>query len=116
MCEAAGPDRPVIMLNENLVDIPSAGSVMGVQGREERMAWVSDWETIYHFRLLYRKPFFHPVYGALRKTWGKQWDVYKRVVKKEDGSKREKYVLANSYTEEPGPKKLTMDIAKTLSF
>ena len=54
---------------------------MGVQGREERMAWVSDWETIYHFRLLYRKPFFHPVYGALRKTWGKQWDVYKRVVK-----------------------------------
>ncbi len=59
MCEAAG-ERPVILLNPNLTDVPSAEGLMGVRGRKERLEFAASFEEVYHFRLLYRKPYLHP--------------------------------------------------------
>ena len=67
MCKAAG-DRPVIIFNQRMGDLPSSGGVMGVQGRKERLQFISSFETVYHFRLLYNKPYWFPIYGALRKV------------------------------------------------
>lgn len=124
MGEAAG-ERPIVLINPRLVDIPSANNggrrlqgaangpfasatpappaisvshagawlkppqpppahcsspppfppfsapaVMQVRGREDRLAFVDSYEEVYHFRLLYRKPFAFPIYGALRYSFG----------------------------------------------
>ena len=34
------------------------------------------WEQVYHFRLLYKKPYFFPIYGALRFGTGGMWELY----------------------------------------
>jgi len=39
-----------------------------VQGRKERLEFIASFETVYHFRLLYNKPYWFPIYGALRKV------------------------------------------------
>jgi len=115
MCEKAG-DRQVILLNPKLVDIPSAGNVMQVRGRAERMDFADEFKEIYHFRFLYRKPYFHPIYGLLRFKWGEPWEIYKRIVKKTDAGKEEKYCFAQSYDEEPKPPQITTAIAMDISF
>ena len=61
MEEAVG-DKPMIMINPKLDDIQSAGNVMSIRGRQERMDAVAAWREIYHFRLLYRKPYFFPIW------------------------------------------------------
>lgn len=43
---------------------------MQVRGREDRLAFVASYEEVFHFRLLYRKPFIFPIYGALRYSFG----------------------------------------------
>jgi adenylate kinase len=121
MCEAAG-DRPVVLLNPNLVDIPSAGNVMQVRGREERLEFVDQFKEIYHFRLLYRKPYFHPIFGCLRYTYPNsgRWEVYKRVVQKTGltgrAGKEEKYCFAKAFDNNPKPSLVTQAIAMDLSF
>jgi len=53
--------------------------VMGIRGSAERQEYISKWEEAYHFRLLYRKPYFFPIYGALRKGGaGEDWELYKK--------------------------------------
>ena len=43
------------------------------------MEAVAAWKECYHFRLLYRKPYFHPIYGALRFAYYEnEWELYKR--------------------------------------
>ena len=119
MCQAAG-ERPVVLLNPNLVDIPSAGNVMQVRGREERMEFIKQFKEIYHFRLLYKKPYFHPIYGCIRYTYPNAWEIYKRVVQKTGltgrAGKEEKYCFAKSYSNQPKPSLVTQAIAMDLSF
>ena len=107
MMEVAG-DRPMILLNPKLGDIQSAGNVMSIRGRQGRMEFANSWEQIYHFRLLYRKPFFFPIYGALRKSYSssedeKSWELYKRFGKMDD----EYYQLMEVYGKEPNPDEMT---------
>ena len=90
--EKAAGDRPIIMINPKLGDIQSAGNVMSIRGRGERREYVSGWEEIYHFRLLYRKPYFFPIYGALRYA-GDKWELYKKFGKMET----EEYKLQRTY-------------------
>lgn len=92
MEEAAG-DRPMIMINPKLDDIQSAGNVMSIRGRGERREYVSTWREVYHFRLLYRKPYFFPIYGAMRYTHDGKWELYKKFGKMES----EEYVLKRAY-------------------
>mmetsp|Transcript_6193 Transcript_6193/g.11341 ORF Transcript_6193/g.11341 Transcript_6193/m.11341 type:complete len:90 (+) Transcript_6193:876-1145(+) len=89
---------------------------MQVRGRAERMDFADEFKEIYHFRFLYRKPYFHPIYGLLRFKWGEPWEIYKRIVKKTDAGKEEKYCFAQSYDEEPKPPQITTAIAMDISF
>ena len=107
MMEVAG-NRPMILLNPKLGDIQSAGNVMSIRGRQGRMEFANSWEEIYHFRLLYRKPFFFPIYGALRKSYSSAeeddtWELYKRFGKMDD----EYYQLMEVYEKEPNPDQMT---------
>lgn len=104
MEEAVG-NRPMIMINPKLGDIQSAGNVMSIRGRGERMEYVSGWEEVYHFRLLYRKPYFFPIYGALRYAGpGTKWELYKKFGKMES----EEYKLQRTYAGgEPDSKEIT---------
>lgn len=109
MMERVGPNRAMILLNPKLGDIQSAGNVMSIRGRAGRMEFEQSWEQIYHFRLLYRKPYFFPIYGALRKSCASmnsgEWELYKRFGKRDD----EYYQLMKVYdkNKEPNPDELT---------
>lgn len=102
LCEEAG-DRPVILLNPKVGDVASSSNVMSIRGRAERMAVWESFKIVYAFRLLYKKPYFYPIYGALRYTYGSSWDIYKR----EGKMKTEKYTYLRSFFEEPGPEQIT---------
>lgn len=105
--EAAVGDRPMIMINPRLDDIQSAGDVMSIRGRKERMEAVAAWKEIYHFRLLYRKPYFHPIYGALRYAYYEnEWELYKREGMREN----EAYRLLSTYEKEPDADEMTRQI------
>ena len=100
-------DRPIIMINPRLDDVQSAGNVMSIRGRGERRAYVSAWETCYHFRLLYKKPYFFPIFGALRfagKGSNDKWELYKRFGK----MATEEYRMMRVYEDgEPGTGEIT---------
>ena len=44
-CQAAG-NRPVILINARLTDIPSANNVMSVRGRQERLDFEAEFEQV----------------------------------------------------------------------
>lgn len=100
-------DRPMVLINPELGDIPSSGNVMQVRGRQERMDFVSTFVDIYHFRLLYKKPYLYPIYGALRMTYGEPWTVFKRVQK---SRKEEEYVPVQTFQREPTISEITNSI------
>eukprot|EP00242_Pyramimonas_sp_CCMP2087_P014052 CAMPEP_0198210270 /NCGR_PEP_ID=MMETSP1445-20131203/20000_1 /TAXON_ID=36898 /ORGANISM="Pyramimonas sp., Strain CCMP2087" /LENGTH=348 /DNA_ID=CAMNT_0043884289 /DNA_START=102 /DNA_END=1148 /DNA_ORIENTATION=+ len=107
MCETIG-DRPVILFNPRLTDVQSAEGIMGVRGRQERLDFEATFETVYHFRLLYNKPYHFPIYGALRKSYGKEWEVYKR---KSISKKEEVYTITPvTYKKEPNADQITKSI------
>eukprot|EP00899_Mesostigma_viride_P011983 jgi/Mesvir1/20786/Mv07896-RA.1 len=104
MLTAVG-DRPMILINPNLNDIPSAGGVMQVRGRDKRIEFASTFEDAYHFRLLYRSGAeMYPIYGALRYFFGHPWEVYKRNYL---GQGEEEYVFARAYNTEPSRSAIT---------
>ena len=108
--EQTAGDRPIIMINPKLGDIQSAGNVMSIRGRGERMEYVERaWEQVYHFRLLYKKPYFFPIYGALRFGTGGMWELYKKYGKME----AEEWKLLRTYDDgEPGAAEITKRILK----
>jgi adenylate kinase len=107
--KAAGA-RPVLLVNPRLVDIPSANSVMQVRGREERMAYAASYEEVYHFRLIYNKPYHFPIYGCLRHSHGSgaPWELYKRTGRAEE----EAYRFVQAFNKEPDPEQITEGIAR----
>mmetsp|Transcript_4318 Transcript_4318/g.14936 ORF Transcript_4318/g.14936 Transcript_4318/m.14936 type:complete len:311 (+) Transcript_4318:28-960(+) len=106
---AAADQRPVILINPRLNDIASSNNVMSIRGRSEREAYQKSFTRIHHFRLLYTKPFFFPIYGCLRKPFDGDWSVYKRLGK----GKTEDYSYIESYPQEPTKAQLTEAILKT---
>jgi adenylate kinase len=52
MVKAAG-DRPVILVNPDLVDKPSAAGQQSVRGRQERIDFANSFETIWQFQNIY---------------------------------------------------------------
>jgi len=104
MCAVAGA-RPIVIINPKLGDIMSSSGVMSYRGREERIQFVSTFKPIHHFRLLYKKPFFYPIYGALRMSYGGPWVVYRREGDPDSGV--EEYVLAEKFPSEPDPEQIT---------
>jgi len=91
--------KTVITLNGNLKDIPSHSGVMGIRGREDRMAFASSFKLAYHFRLLFLPGFTYPIMGALRYSYGQDWEVYKRTERKDPAFKKkvEEYQLVGEF-------------------
>ncbi|KAH8966999.1 hypothetical protein BDL97_03G054900 [Sphagnum fallax] len=65
MVNAAG-NRPVIIVNPRLKDVPGSGGVMQTMGRDKRMEFAESFYTCYNFRLLYTSGTLYPILGALR--------------------------------------------------
>ncbi|KAJ7295642.1 hypothetical protein O6H91_03G008700 [Diphasiastrum complanatum] len=97
MVQAAGR-RPVIIVNPMLKDLPAAGGVMQIGGRETRMQFAASFFTCYNFRLLYLSGTLYPILGALRMKYPAPYEVYKRL---EDDNGKEKYVLLATFKDEP---------------
>lgn len=108
-CEAA-QHRPVVLVNPNLIEIQSSGGVMSVRGRKERYEWIDKFQKIYHFTLLYKKPAWHPIYGALRMEYGGPWEVYKRVTLSRNRPRDEEYQFKATFDARPNPEKITKAI------
>lgn len=105
MVEAAeAQGKPLIILNPKLGDIPSSGGVMGIMGRQGRQDFAKTFMPAYHFRLLYISASMYPIMGALRYSYGGQWEVYERV---ELGQRQEEYKLIGKFDEEPKPPQIT---------
>uniref|UniRef100_A0A7I4CI31 DUF1995 domain-containing protein n=1 Tax=Physcomitrium patens TaxID=3218 RepID=A0A7I4CI31_PHYPA len=77
MVEAAG-DRPVIILNPKLKDIPASGGIMQVGGRQERMEFAESFFTCYNFRLMYTSGTQYPIVGAFRMAYPGPYEIYRR--------------------------------------
>ncbi|XP_061990793.1 adenylate kinase 5, chloroplastic [Rosa rugosa] len=100
MTDAAG-DRPVILINPRLKDLPASSGIMQTMGRDKRLKYAATFENCYFFRLLYFAGTQYPIMGALRMSYPYRYELYKRV---NDPSGKEKYVILSTY-----PKKPTID-------
>eukprot|EP00545_Synedropsis_sp_CCMP1620_P002602 CAMPEP_0119011794 /NCGR_PEP_ID=MMETSP1176-20130426/5886_1 /TAXON_ID=265551 /ORGANISM="Synedropsis recta cf, Strain CCMP1620" /LENGTH=488 /DNA_ID=CAMNT_0006964661 /DNA_START=54 /DNA_END=1520 /DNA_ORIENTATION=+ len=79
MVEAVG-DRPIIILNADLVDRPSAQGQQSVRGRKERIEFAESFETIFHFANLYVSgTSYFPILGSVTKLKPSQpWVAHQR--------------------------------------
>lgn len=79
MTEAAG-DRPIILLNPDLKDKPSAQGQQNVRGRQDRMDFANSFETIWHFQNIYVSgTSYFPILGAILKPGPlNMWSSYQR--------------------------------------
>ncbi|KAF3783994.1 Adenylate kinase 5 [Nymphaea thermarum] len=99
LTDAAG-DRPVILVNPRLKDLPSSSGIMQVMGREARLEYASSFQSCYLFRLLYYAGTLYPIMGALRMSYPYKYELYRRV---DEGYGKEKYVILSTFPERPTP-------------
>jgi len=101
-------DKAIVLLNPKLSDRLSAGGVMGIRGRSERINFAQTFESVGHFRLLYKQGTFFPIVGALRYQAGDRWEIYDRVdlPPTADGP-NEQYILVGTFDREPGVTDIT---------
>ncbi|XP_068343178.1 adenylate kinase 5, chloroplastic [Pyrus communis] len=97
MTDAAG-NRPVILINPRLKDLPGSSGIMQTMGRDKRLEYASSFENCYFFRLLYYAGTQYPIMGALRFSYPYRYELYKRV---EDPYGKEKYVILSTFPEKP---------------
>eukprot|EP00262_Sarcandra_glabra_P004163 TRINITY_DN1514_c0_g1_i1.p1 TRINITY_DN1514_c0_g1~~TRINITY_DN1514_c0_g1_i1.p1 ORF type:complete len:626 (-),score=110.10 TRINITY_DN1514_c0_g1_i1:520-2358(-) len=100
MTDAAG-NRPVILINPRLKDLPASSGIMQTMGRDKRLEYAASFQNCYSFRLLYYAGTQYPIMGALRMSHPYRYELYKRV---DDPSGKEKYVILATF-----PKKPTVD-------
>uniref|UniRef100_A0A453N490 adenylate kinase n=1 Tax=Aegilops tauschii subsp. strangulata TaxID=200361 RepID=A0A453N490_AEGTS len=96
MTDAAG-DRPVILVNPRLKDMPASSGVMQTMGRDVRLQYAASFETCYSFRLLFYAGTFYPIMGALRMAYPNKYEIFRRV----DEPNGEKYDLLAEFTGNP---------------
>ncbi|KAJ7957726.1 Adenylate kinase, chloroplastic [Quillaja saponaria] len=65
MTDAAG-QRPVILINPRLKDLPGSSGIMQTMGRDKRLEYAASFQICYFFRLLYYAGTQYPIMGALR--------------------------------------------------
>lgn len=97
MTDAAG-DRPVILVNPRLKDMPASSGVMQTMGRDMRLKYAASFETCYSFRLLFYAGTFYPIMGALRMGYPNKYEIYRRV---DEPNGKEKYVLLAELMDKP---------------
>jgi len=79
MTIAAG-DRPVILINPDLVDKVSAQGQQNVRGRQDRINFAQSFQTIFHFQNIYVSgTSYFPILGSLTKLNPReQWIAHQR--------------------------------------
>ncbi len=79
MVEAAG-DRPVILINPDLVDKVSSQGQQNIRGRKDRIEFAESFKTIYHFQNIYVSgTSYFPILGAINKPGHRMpWVAYQR--------------------------------------
>ncbi|CAI9097474.1 OLC1v1033907C1 [Oldenlandia corymbosa var. corymbosa] len=97
MTDAAG-NRPVVLINPRLRDVPGASGNMQTMGREKRLEYAASFEICYFFRLLYYSGTQYPIMGALRMSYPHAYELYKRV---DESPGKEKYVILSSFSKRP---------------
>ncbi|KAL5547667.1 hypothetical protein UlMin_002898 [Ulmus minor] len=97
MTDAAG-DRPVVLVNPRLKDLPGSSGIMQTMGRDKRLEYAASFELCYFLRLLYYAGTQYPIMGALRMSYPNRYELYKRV---DEPSGKEKYVILSTFPERP---------------
>ncbi|XP_057995553.1 adenylate kinase 5, chloroplastic isoform X2 [Hevea brasiliensis] len=97
MTDSAG-NRPVILVNPRLKDLPGSSGIMQTMGREKRLEYAASFENCYSFRLLYYAGTQYPIMGALRMSYPYRYEIYKRVDQPSGG---EKYEILSTFSEKP---------------
>lgn len=97
MTDAAG-DRPVILVNPRLKDLPASSGIMQTMGRDKRLEYAQSFENCYFFRLLYYAGTQYPIMGALRMSHPYRYELFKRI---DDPSGKEKYVIIATFPQQP---------------
>jgi len=79
MVEAAG-DRPVILVNPDLIDKVSSQGQQSVRGRKQRMEFADSFKSIYHFQNIYVSgTSYFPILGAITKLHPSEpWVAHQR--------------------------------------
>ncbi|KAL9250673.1 Adenylate kinase 5, chloroplastic-like protein [Drosera capensis] len=97
MTDAAG-DRPVILINPRLKDLPASSGIMQTMGRDKRLAYAASFESCYFFRLLYYIGTQYPIMGAIRMSYPYPYEIYKRV---DESPGKEKYIILTTFEQKP---------------
>lgn len=97
MTDAAG-DRPVVLINPRLKDLPASSGIMQTMGRDKRLEYAALFEDCYFFRLLYYAGTQYPIMGALRMSFPYRYELYKRT---SQPSGKEKYSVLATFEEKP---------------
>ncbi|CAL9151685.1 unnamed protein product, partial [Musa hybrid cultivar] len=97
MTDAAG-NRPVILVNPRLKDMPASSGIMQTMGREKRLEYAASFENCYFFRLLYYAGTQYPIMGALRMSYPHGYELYKRI---DESYGKEKYKLIATFPKRP---------------
>ncbi|OAY85557.1 putative adenylate kinase 5, chloroplastic, partial [Ananas comosus] len=97
MTDAAG-NRPVILVNPRLKDMPGSSGIMQTMGRDKRLEYAASFEICYFFRLLYVAGTLYPIMGALRMSYPNNYELYKRI---DEPGRKEKYVIIAEFPERP---------------
>ncbi|KAG0503460.1 hypothetical protein HPP92_003532 [Vanilla planifolia] len=92
MTDAAG-QRPVILINPRLKDLPGSSGIMQAMGRDKRLEYASSFEDCYFFRLLY---YAGTQYQLM--SYPQEYELYKRV---DESFGKEKYVTIASFPVKP---------------
>lgn len=72
---AEAKEKQMVLINPRLKDMPSHSGIMGVRGREGRLALADSFRDAYHFRLLFFSGSYYPIMGAMRYEYGGKWQV-----------------------------------------
>ncbi|XP_010313837.1 adenylate kinase 5, chloroplastic isoform X2 [Solanum lycopersicum] len=75
MTDAAG-NRPIILVNPKLKDLPASSGIMQTMGRDKRLEYAALFEICYQFRLLYYAGTQYPIMGALRMSYPYPYDRF----------------------------------------
>ncbi|GAB2216185.1 hypothetical protein Droror1_Dr00023955 [Drosera rotundifolia] len=97
MTDAAG-DRPVILINPRLKDLPASSGIMQAMGRDQRLVYAASFESCYFFRLLYYIGTQYPIMGAIRMSYPYPYEIYKRV---DESPGKEKYIILTTFEQKP---------------
>lgn len=97
MTDAAG-DRPVILINPRLKDLPGSSGVMQTMGRDKRLEYAASFDSCYAFRLLYYAGTQYPIMGALRMSYPYGYEIYKRV---DESPGKERYIMLSTFEKRP---------------